>query len=130
MPLLLQDLRCDVIRRSTYSLLHISLSLDLGGQSKIAYLSVHLVVDQNIAEFQIAMDDALTVDVNECLNDLTDVNPSLELRQSFSALCQVLQRVIPAVLQKDVYILLILKGIDELDDMLMSKRFVDLDLNQ
>lgn len=76
------------------------------------------------------MNDALTVDVNQCLDDLTDVDPCLKLCQSFPALGQVLEGVIPAVLQQDVDVLLVLEGIDELYDMPVPQRLVDLDLDQ
>lgn len=66
------------------------------------------------------MDDALTVDVDEGLHDLADIDPGLKLSQSLSAFGQIFQGVVATVLEEDVDIFLVLEGIDELDDMAMS----------
>lgn len=37
--------------------------LQFGGQSKISYLDVEFAVDKDVAEFEVAVDDALSVNV-------------------------------------------------------------------
>ena len=85
MPLLLQNLGCDVVGRPAYSFLAITLAFNFSGQSKITYFAVHLLVDQNIPQFQIPVDYALLVDIDHGLDDLADVYSGLELCQSFSS---------------------------------------------
>lgn len=97
--LLFQYLRCDVVRRAAYGLLHIALCLYLGGQAKIAYFCIHLIIDEHISQFQISVDDALTVYVYQSFDYLTNVYSGLKLSQSLPSLRQILQRVISAVLQ-------------------------------
>jgi len=68
MSLLLEDLRCNIVGRTTNGFLHISLMFDAGGQSKVANLDIHLVVDENITKFKVAMNDTLGVNVNHRTN--------------------------------------------------------------
>lgn len=67
------------------------------------------------------MDDALTVDVYQCLDYLADVYPSLKLGKPLPTFSQILQGVVAAIFQQNIDILLILKRIDEFHDMPMSQ---------
>ena len=76
------------------------------------------------------MDYALLVDIDHGFDDLTDVYSGLELGQSFSSFGEVFEGVVAAVFKEDVYILLVFKGIDELDDVFMFERFMDFYLDE
>lgn len=130
MTLLLQNLRSNIVGRTANSLLRIALVLNLCRQSKIANLSIHLVVNKNVTQLEIPMDDALLVYIDDRLHDLTNINPSFELSEPLPSLGEVLQGIIPTILQQDIDVLLILKGIDKLDNMLVLQRLMNLNLNQ
>lgn len=130
MTLLLQNLRSNIVGRTANSLLRIALVLNLSRQSKIANLSIHLVVNKNVTQLEIPMDDALLVYIDDRLHDLTNINPSFELSEPLPSLGEVLQGIIPTILQQDIDVLLILEGIDKLDNMLVLQRLMNLNLNQ
>ena len=130
MTLLLQNLRSNIVGRTANSLLRIALVLNLCRQSKIANLSIHLVVNKNVTQLEIPMDDTLLVYIDDRLHDLTNINPSLELSEPLPSLGEVLQGIIPTILQQDIDVLLILEGIDKLDNMLVLQRLMNLNLNQ
>lgn len=130
MTLLLQNLRSNIVGRTANSLLRIALVLNLCRQSKIANLSIHLVVNKNVTQLEIPMDDALLVYIDDRLYDLTNINPSFELSEPLPSLGEVLQGIISTILQQDIDVLLIFKGIDKLDNMLVLQRLMNLNLNQ
>ncbi len=130
MTLLLQNLRSNIVGRTANSLLRIALVLNLCRQSKIANLSIHLVVNKNVTQLEIPMDDALLVYIDDRLHDLTNINPSFELSEPLPSLGEVLQGIISTILQQDIDVLLILEGIDKLDNMLVLQRLMNLNLNQ
>lgn len=75
------------------------------------------------------MDNALLVDINQRLDNLAYVHSRLMLGESLPPLNQILQRIIPAILEQDIDILFILKGINELNNMFMLESFMDFNLN-
>jgi hypothetical protein len=70
------------------------------------------------------------VDVDERLHDLADIDPRLELSESLPAFGEVLEGVVATVLEEDVDVLLVLEGVNELDDVAVPQRLVDLDLDE
>jgi hypothetical protein len=54
--------------------------LEPGGQAKVADLDVEVVVEEDIAQLQIAMNHALAVHVGDSLQQLHHVKPHLGLR--------------------------------------------------
>ena len=119
MSLFFQNLGSNVVGSAADGLLGVPLVLDLGRQSEVAYFGVHLVVDEDVPEVEVPVNDALLVNVDHGFDDLSDVDPGLKLSQSFPAFGQILQSVVPAVLQQNVDVFFILEGIDELHDMLV-----------
>lgn len=86
MALFFKDFGGYVVGGPADSLLAVSLVLDLGGEAEVADFGVHLVVDEDVAELEVSVDDALLVYVDHGLDDLADVDPGLELSQPLSAL--------------------------------------------
>jgi hypothetical protein len=70
------------------------------------------------------------VDVDHGPHQLSDVDSSLKLSESFASLGQIFERVVAAVLEQDVDVLSIFEGVDELDDVAMSETLVDLYFDQ
>lgn len=80
MPSLVEYLRRDVIGRAAGSIPALSGRLHSGGQPKISQFNFHLVVEKDIAEFDIAVDNAISVQVLERIDDLQQVVLGLDLR--------------------------------------------------
>lgn len=72
----------------------------------------------------------LAVYVNQRLHHLPHIHPHLMLRQPPPPFHQILQRIIPTIFQNYINILLILKRSNELDNVLVLERLVNLDLNE
>ena len=70
------------------------------------------------------------VDIDHGLDDLADVYSGLEFCQSFSSFREVFEGVVTAVFEEDVDVLLVLEGIDELDDIFMFEGFMDFNLDE
>lgn len=130
MAVLLQDLGGDIVGRAADGLLDLALVFDPGGEPEVADLGVHLVVDEDVAQLEVPVDDGLRVDVDQGLDHLLDVYPGLVLGYPLPPLDQVLQRIVPTVLEQDVDILAILEGLDELNDVLVLEGPVNLYLDQ
>ena len=71
------------------------------------------------------MNDSLLMYIYHGFDNLTYIDPCLKLSQSFPAFCQIFQRVVTAVFQQYVDILLVLEGIDKLYNMLVFQRSMD-----
>lgn len=65
-----EDFWGDVVGCATNGLLLLAFELELGGESEIAQLDFHLVVKEEIAEFEVAMDHTVGHQVLETLNNL------------------------------------------------------------
>lgn len=129
-PILLQYLRSDIVRSPADSLLELALMFDPCRQPEIAYLGIHVVIDEDIAQLEIPVDDRLRVDIDEGLDHLIDIHSGLILCDTLPPFHQILQRVITAVLQQYVHILPILERLYELNNVLMFERTMDLNFNQ
>lgn len=76
------------------------------------------------------MNDSLLMYIDHGFDNLTYIDPCLELSQSFPAFGQIFQRVVAAIFQQYVDILLVLEGVDKLYNMLVFQRSMDFYLDQ
>lgn len=130
MAVLLEDLRRDVVGCAADCLLDLTFGLDPGRQPKIADLGLHLIIDQDIAQFEIPMNDALLMNINQRLDHLADIHPGLMFDQPFPPLDQILKCVVPAILQQDINILLVLESVNKLNDVFVFESFVDFNFDE
>ena len=126
--LLLKYFRCDVVGCATYGSAFLVLEFELGGKTKVACLHLHLVVDEEIAQFQVAMDHAVLVHVLDGLQDLLGVALHLKLTESLAALDLLVEGGVAADLHDYVNVLLVFKEVFELDDVRVVHRAVDSNL--
>lgn len=130
MSLLLEDLWSNIVGSTTDCFLDVPFVANARGQPEVAYLGVHLVVDKNVAQLQVAMDDPCLMNIRKGLDDLADVRAGLELCQSFPSLDQILEGVVATVLKEDIDVLSVLEGFEELHDVLVLETAMDLDFNK
>ena len=84
--LFFQNLRSDVVGCTADGFLGVAFVFDFGGESKITNFSVHLIVNKNVAQLEIAVYYALRVNIDHGFNDLPDVYSSLKFSESFPSL--------------------------------------------
>ena len=83
--LTLEHLRSDIVGSTANGALPLTIELKLGGETKITDLDLHLVVEEEVAQLQISVDDAMTVEVLDSGADLVDIALDLELVQSLTS---------------------------------------------
>ena len=123
-----KHLRSDVVRSTTDGSLALAIELQLGSETEITDFDLHFVVKEEIAELEISMDDAMTVEVLNGGADLVDVALDLELVEALAAAQQLVQRLVLAQLQEDVDVLGVLEEVLEADDVVLVQGSVNLDL--
>lgn len=123
----LQNLGRNIVRRAANSPLTLAIELEFGGQTEISDLDFHFVVDEEVTQFEIPVDDSVTVHVLDCRADLVHVALHLELVQSLTASQQLIQRLVCAQLQQDVNVFSVFKEVLEPDDVVVVQRAMNLD---
>jgi len=86
---LFEDLRGKVVWRSANSALLLALVKDLGGKAEISNLKLHVLVKEEVAQLEIAMDNFARMNVLNTLNELVDVVASLDFVQALASLDHV-----------------------------------------
>lgn len=121
----LQHLRRNVVGCPANSALAFPVEVNLGCESEVADLDLHALVDEEVSEFQVAVNDSVGVQVLECAYNLHGVTLHFQLVEPLPALEQVIQRLILANFEQDVHIFGVFKKVIELAHMLVLKRTVD-----
>lgn len=80
LPLRLQDLRSDVVRRPAHRLFALVRLVELGRQAEIANFHVQIVIEEDVAQLQVSMDDTAVVQVFYGVDDLEQKVLNLWLR--------------------------------------------------
>lgn len=128
MTLLIEDLGSNVIWRSAERLLALAVVFDASSQAKVANLDMQVVVQEEIAELEIAMDDFVVVQVFDPADNLMDVVAAFVFSNDFSALMQLHHGALLAQLENDVNVEAIIEKAVEADNILVEQRFMNLNL--
>lgn len=126
--LALEHLGRDVIWRTADGALALSIELQLGGETEISDLDLHLVVDEQVTELEISVNDAMRVHVLDSRANLVHIALDLELVQAFPAPQQLIQGLVGAQLKQNVDVLRVLEEVLKADDVVVMEGSVDLDL--
>ena len=78
-----------IVWSSANCLLLLTLVEHLSRETKVTDFQLHSFSKEQIAEFQIAMDHFLCVDVFACLDELVDVISSFDLMEAFASADEV-----------------------------------------
>lgn len=78
----LENLWSNIIWSTTDGSLSLSVELKFGGQTEITYLDFHLVVEEEITEFEISVNDSVGMKILYGVADLDDIALDLQLVES------------------------------------------------
>ena len=80
----LEYLRCDVVGCTAYGAFALSVELELSGKTEVADFDLHAVVQEEVAQLEVPVDDAVGVKVLDCGADLVEVALDLDLVEALS----------------------------------------------
>lgn len=123
-----ENLRGDIVGRPAKSLPLLSFKFDPLSQSKITNLTLELIIEENVAQFQIPVNIVVIMDVCEALSNMLRVIENLQFSESLSCLEQHVKGTIRAKLQNHKHIKRVLEEVLKLCDVLMLHSFVYLNL--
>ena len=128
MTFLAQHLWSDVVGSAAQGLLPLSVIVDLGGQTKVSNLAIHVVIKEDVAQLEITVNDLVLVEVEDTKENLLHEVPCLRFCDRLSPLVQLHQAptdrrimseqyylsrifVLPLStnLQNDVYVMVVFK---------------------
>lgn len=95
----LENFGCQIVRGTTDSFLALTLVKDLGCKAKITDFKLHALCKEQIAKFEISVDDPLAVDILYSLHQLVDIVASLNFMKALSSAHQIGQRLVMADVQ-------------------------------
>jgi hypothetical protein len=78
----LENLWSNIIWSTTDGSLSLSIELKFGGKTEITYLDFHLVVEEEITEFEISVNDSVGMKILYGVADLDDIALDLQLVES------------------------------------------------
>lgn len=126
--LLLENLRSDIVRRSTHRPPLLLLELQLSSQTEVASFYLHLLGEEQVAELEVSMNDPVLVHVLDGLQYLLTVALDLELREPLTPLNLLVECRVAAQFHHDVDILVVFKKVFELDNIGVVHGAMDFDL--
>jgi len=93
-----EHFRSDIVWRTTNGPLLLSIKIELGGETEVSQLDLHLIVEEQVAELQVSVDHAVGVQVLERVDHLLGVALDLELVQALATLQKLVHTLVLAQL--------------------------------
>ena len=132
LPALCENLGCDVVgcptKRSSPIQRIFALREHQGSEAKVANLHVHVVIEEDVAHLQVAMDDVLAMEIFDGPTYLDHESADFRLGQELPLLDHLHQRAVVAELQDHKSRFAESEGSMELDDVRVMHLGVDLEL--
>lgn len=80
-----QYFRSDIVRGTTDSSLPLTIKFKFGSKTKISEFDLHLVIKEQVSEFEISMDDPVGVEILHGITNLYNVALDFEFGESLSS---------------------------------------------
>lgn len=122
--------RSNIIRCPTHSPLFLITELKLGSESKIPDFQIHVIIEENVTHFEIAVNNTITMHVLQRRDNLQHKISCLFDGQFFSLFYHLTQCLVSAELEYNVDILGVFEDAVELDNVLMVESLVDFNFGQ
>lgn len=105
-----KDLGSDIVGCAAHGLSSLTRMCQFGSQPEVAYTYFQIISEEEISKFEIAMNHHLILEIPYCKRNLPQVVSSFQLSNAFTALDELIKRLVGTQLQYDVDIGSILKG--------------------
>lgn len=125
--LALEDFGRNIIRSTANCPLLLPVKIKLGGEAEISELDLHFVVQEEIAQLEVTMDNAMRVQVLQSVDYLCSITLNFQFVKSFSTFKQFVHALVLAKFEQDVDILTVLEEVLEVADIGVLDAPVDLD---
>ena len=112
-----EDLRSNVVGGAAYGLLALSWVFDEGGEAKVAHFEVHGGVEEEVTEFEIAVDNLVSVHVVACTGKLDDVEAGFGFSEAAATAQEVHERTAGAEFESHVDVFLVVEAVLEAHDV-------------
>jgi hypothetical protein len=116
---------CNIIRSATNGPFPFAIKLKFGRQTKITDFDLHLVIEKEVAQFEISVDDPVAVQVLNRITNLNNITLDLQLMKPLSPSQQFVKGLTLAQLQNNVNIFSVFKEMFKSNDVGMMKRPVN-----
>lgn len=121
---LFEDFGSNVIRSSAEGRaangVHVAARYQQRRQAKVANLCIHVRVEEDVAHFQVSVNNAFAVHVLDSAGNLHRVETDLGLGKALSALDHVHERAVGTQLEDEIGAIVEGKGSEKLDDVLVA----------
>ena len=94
-----EDFRRNIVRSTANCSLFLSVEVEFGREAEITQLDLHLVVEEEVAQLEITMDNAMRVQILQSANDLRSVALDFQLVKALTAFKQFVHALILAQLE-------------------------------
>ena len=122
-----QNLWRNIIRRSAYCLLPLSRVFDECREPEIPHFDVHIPIQEQITQFEIAMNDLVRVHVVAGSYKLEHEEPCFGLCEAPSTTKHIHERPRRAEFQRHIDIVFVLEAVQDVNDVWVVEELVNLD---
>ena len=123
----IDNLWCDVVGRATDGLALLLRTGQLGRQAKVSNLDGEVLVKEQVAKLQVAVDDVNTVHVADSIEQLLHVVLDFGFGEALPPLDHLVHGLVLAQLEEDVAVNLVLEEVLVLANITMLETAVDFD---
>jgi hypothetical protein len=121
--------RSDVVWCPADGLLTFTRALNQGCQPKVSHFDVHVGIEEEVAKFQVTVNDLVCVHVVTCAKKLNHEETSFWFCEAASAAEHVHKGTIVAELKGHVNVRIVLETVEEANDVRMTQSPMNLDLS-
>ena len=122
-----QNLGCDIVGGAANGFLPFSGLLDEGGETEVSHLDVHVAVQEDVAEFEVAVDDLVGVHIMTSTDELYHEETGFGFSKSSSTAEHVHEGAVVTELEGHVDVVGVFETFLETNDVGVVEGLVNLD---
>lgn len=124
------DFRGDIVRCAAHCPLFLVDELEFGGEPEIANFEIHVIIEEDVPHFKIAVDDSVAVHVLQGRNNLVHIVSCLFDGEFLPLFYHFAESLVGTEFQDYVDVLLVFEDGIKFYDVLLVQRLVNLDFGE